>query len=363
MKKIFVVIGTRPEIIKMSPVLPFMEEKFKLEILYTGQHYSKILSEKIFEDLQLKIPKYYLNSKSTNSSTQLGDMIKKISKILVEELPSAVVVHGDTNTTLAGALAANKLNIPVVHIESGARSGNKNEPEELNRILVDQIAFINFPFDANSKHSLLKENIRKNIFLLPNTAREAVKRNIKIAKQKSQILKRYQLEGTKYVLSTLHRATNTNNPTVLKKYILLIEKVSQQYKVLIPMHPRTKKLLKMHDLSLPKNVKVIPPVGYLDFLILMQKAFYIISDSGGVVDESLVLNTPLFIFRNETERDDVISLGKAALVKPSWGKNALFKFIKTKMSDEEIKRMKDIRGSFKILASKKMSQIIYKMIK
>ncbi len=363
MKKIYIIIGTRPEIIKMSPVIPMLEKKFNVKIIFTGQHYSNILSLKIFSDLKITKPRYYFNSKSDSTAKQFPLMLNKIVDVLEKDRPNAVIVHGDTNTTLAGAIAANKLEIPVIHIESGARSGNKMEPEEVNRMLVDQIASINFPFNEDSLKCLKKENITDNVFNLPNTAREAVKRNISIAKKPSDILKVYQLEKNEFIISTLHRATNTNNVKNLKKYIFTIKEVSKNEKVVISLHPRTKKLLKEHDIKLPAAIIVIEPVGYLDFLMLIENAKCVISDSGGIVCESLVLNTPLFIFRNETERNDVVKMKKAKLLMPSWKNIEIKEFVMKEFSDSNLKRIKKIDARFEIDAAKKMVNIINRLVK
>lgn len=363
MKKIFIVIGTRPEIIKMSPLIPRLDKKFDLTIVFTGQHYSKILSQKIFEDLNLKKPKYYLSSKSKSSAKQFPLMISKVVDILEVDRPDAVIVHGDTNTTLAGALAASKLFIPIIHVESGARSGNKNEPEELNRMLVDQLALINFPFNTESLQCLSKENINDHCYNLPNSGREAVKRNIKIAQGSSRILKKLKLENKEFILSTLHRATNTNNVKNLKKYIYTLKELAKNEDIIVSLHPRTKKLLKENSISLPGRVTVIEPVGYLDFLMLISNSKCVLSDSGGIVDESLVLNVPLFIFRNETERSDVLKLKKAYLLGPNL-KNAEIKdFIKKYINDKSLEKIRARLADFKIDSSKEMTKIISSVIK
>jgi UDP-N-acetylglucosamine 2-epimerase len=363
MKKIYIIIGTRPEIIKMSPVIPSLESKFNVKVIYTGQHYSEILSMKIFSDLNLKKPVHYFNSKNDSSAKQFPNMIGKIVDVLESDRPNAVVVHGDTNTTLAGALAANKLEIPVIHIESGARSGNKNEPEEINRMLVDQIAYINFPFSDESVKCLKKENIIKNSFNLPNTAREAVERNIQIAENTSDILKKLELKSNDYVISTLHRATNTNNLKNLKKYLYTVSQIGKITKVVISLHPRTQTIITENNLKIPTNVIIIPPVGYLDFLLLLKNAQFALSDSGGIVDESLVLNIPLFIFRNETERDDVIKLKKAILLKPELTNIQIKDFIGKNCTNIKISKIRSLNVNFKVKSSKEMVRIISKLIK
>jgi UDP-GlcNAc3NAcA epimerase len=363
MKKVYIVIGTRPEIIKMSPLIPFLEKKFDVEIIYTGQHYSKVMSLKIFDDLNIRKPKFYFNSKHKSSAMQFPIMISKIVDVLEKERPDALIVHGDTNTTLAGALSASKLFIPVIHIESGARSGNKNEPEELNRMLVDQLALINFPFNTDSLKCLEKENITKNVFNLPNSAREAVRRNIKIARKSSEVLGNLKLNKKDYILSTLHRATNTNNVKNLKKYVHTLKEISKKYDVVISLHPRTKKILIENKLVLPKRVQVMEPVGYLDFLMLLDNAKAVLSDSGGIVDESLVLNIPLFIFRNETERSDVLKMRKAFMLKPESKNKELSEYIEKYFNDSSFQKIRNTKTSFKIDSSKEMTKIIGKIIK
>lgn len=363
MKRLDIVIGTRPEIIKMSPLIPKLEKKFNLRIIYTGQHYSEIMSTRIFDDLNIKKPEKYFNSKNTNSAKQFPEMITKVVGALEEDKPSAVIVHGDTNTTLAGALAANKLGIPVVHIESGARSGNKNEPEELNRMLVDQISYINFPFNSDSEKCLKRENININIFNLPNTAREAVQRNILIAKKNSKILNNMKIERGNYIISTLHRATNTNNIKNLKKYLYTINQLSKKNMVVVSMHPRTSKIIKENNLKISNKIVVMQPVGYLDFLLLLDGARFALSDSGGIVDESLVLNIPLVIFRSETERSDVIKMKKAFLLNPNDKNQEIKQFLEKFNTDKNLNKIKTKKVDFKIQSTDQMVKIISKLIK
>jgi UDP-N-acetylglucosamine 2-epimerase len=363
MKKIYIAIGTRPEIIKMSPLIPCLEKKFNVEIIYTGQHYSDIMSVKIFDDLNIRKPKFYFDSKHKSSAMQFPLMISKIVEVLEKEEPHALIVHGDTNTTLAGALAASKLFIPVIHVESGARSGNKNEPEELNRMLVDQLSLINFPFNTESLNCLKKENIKKNVYNLPNSAREAVKRNIKIARKVSQVVEELSLVKNKYILTTLHRATNTNNVKNLKKYIHTLKEISKTYEVIVSLHPRTKKILAENKLILPQRVRIIEPVGYLDFLMLLDNSRAVLSDSGGIVDESLVLDIPLFIFRNETERNDVIKMRKAYLLKPSYKNTEISEYVSKKFTETFLTKIVKTKPKFQIESAKEMTRIIGKIIK
>lgn len=361
-KKVFAILGTRPEIIKFSPLIPKLEKEFNFKVIFTGQHYSKVLTETIFKDLNLTRPDYNLKIGSGDHGKQTGKMLIEIEKIVLKEKPDAIIVQGDTNSTLAGALVGSKLNIKVIHIESGARCFNKKEPEEVNRIIVDHIADLNFSFSEHSDQALRKEGLNQNVYRFDNTVYEATSLNSKLI-HKSKILAKNKLLENQYILATIHRASNTDSSKVLKNIVSLLNEISIKTKVFFPMHPRTRKILKERGLELRDNVIVTPPVGYLDMLQLIKNAQVILSDSGGVVDESAALNTPLIILREQTERVDIIRAGKAQLLNPNIEKSILLKRAKLKLQKSNLEKMRSTKLKYDKNVSTKMIKRISTFIK
>jgi UDP-N-acetylglucosamine 2-epimerase (non-hydrolysing) len=341
--KIFTVLGTRPEIIKLSPVIPLLDQDkaFDHTLIHTGQHYSENMNETIFSDLNLREPDFNLKVGSKPSSIQTAEMTLKVSELIENSRPDWILVQGDTNSTLAGGLAGSKADVKVAHIEAGARSGNKAAPEEINRILVDHLATLNFAFDDESLNNLKKENILENTHSFTNTGYEACLRN-KDFISKSNILENLKIEKNSFILVTTHRAETVDNPTKLRSALNIMNSLSEDLKVIFPIHPRTRKRIEENDLAVSENLKLIEPIGYLDFLNLITNARFSLSDSGGIVDESVAINTPLFIFRNETERNEIIEAGKAFLVKPSESDDKNIEFLRNYIDIEKTKEIKAI---------------------
>ena len=316
-KKIAIILGTRPEIIKMSPVIRACQKKrIDFFILHTGQHYSKELDLDIFADLQLPPPKYNLSLGGLEYRKQLSSMVSHITKILLKEKPKVVIVQGDTNSVLAGALAANKLGILVAHHEAGLRSGDLTMPEEVNRIIVDQISDFLFVPTETALENLRTEGLKPSkIKLVGNTIVDAVKQNIAIAEKRSQILKDLNLTAKNYFLVTAHRAENVDIKNRLQNIILGLEKVGKKYSLPIiwPIHPRAQKQIKEFNIKLGGEIRVIPPCGFLDFLMLEGNAKAILTDSGGVQEEAFILNIPCITLRDNTERPETIEHGKNIL--------------------------------------------------
>ncbi|ABR56071.1 UDP-N-acetylglucosamine 2-epimerase [Methanococcus aeolicus Nankai-3] len=348
--KIAIILGTRPEIIKLSSIIRelqnFSKENFyscktceanlkhnqsnthkdnkniEYFIIHTNQHYSKNMDEIFFKELNLPTPKYNLNVGSGTHGEQTAKMIDGIEKILISENPDVVIVQGDTNTVLAGALSASKLHIKVAHVEAGLRSYDRNMPEETNRVLTDHISNYLFAPTEIAKHNLLKEGINKNVFVVGNTIVDATIQNIEIAeniyKYNNMSIKTNINED--YFLLTLHRAENTDNKERLTNIVNAIIKATEQYnkKIIFPMHPRTEKKLKEYNLfeNLQKNskIEIIEPVGYLEFLLLEKNAKLILTDSGGVQEEACILGAPCITLRDNTERPETIYIGSNILV-------------------------------------------------
>jgi len=311
--KACIIIGTRPEIIKLTPIIRYCESNnLSYFILHTGQHYSINLDKLFFQELELPIPKYNLEIGSSFHGKQTGMMLEEIEKVLQEEKPSVVLVEGDTNSVFAGALAAVKLHIPVGHVEAGLRSYNKGMPEEINRILTDHISDFLFCPTEVSKKTALKEGIsEEKIFLTGNTIVDSVQQNLQIAKEKSEILRRLNLTPDNYFLVTVHRQENVDDREKLKS---ILEGFGEMYQifnipVVLPIHPRTKKQIEFFSLNVPEGLSIIEPVGFLDFLQLEAKARLILTDSGGVQEEACILKVPCVTLREDTERPETISVG------------------------------------------------------
>lgn len=298
--KIAVVIGTRPEIIRMSPAIKYLRKIGQsFFIVHTGQHYDYEMDSVFFKDLGLSKPKYNLGVGSGTHADQTYKMIVRIEKILRKEKPDITIVYGDTNSTLAGALASAKLQIPVVHMEAGCRSFDMKMPEEINRICVDHISRLLFPPDKNAYKNLINEGISKSkIYLYGNTHMDACLENYKFAKKKSKILNKLGLEG-EYALLTLHRQENVDNKKKLEKILRALQSIDTP--IVFPIHPRTKKMVNKFGLNrLLEKFIVIKPVGYIDFVMLLGNSKLVFTDSGGIQVEANILGKPCVVLRDTT---------------------------------------------------------------
>lgn len=311
--KIITILGTRPEIIKLSPLLPLLEKEFEHVLVHTGQHYDYNMDKAFFEELNLPLPKYLFNAGSHSQGKQTALMLEKTEEILYEEKPDLVIVLGDTNTTLAGALAAVKLHFPVMHIEAGCRSFNRKMPEEINRIVTDHISDYLVAPDENSYNNLISEGIQKEkIFLLGSTMFDAVERNKHFIKQEN-ILNIFGLKKERFILVTLHRAENTGLEE-LQKIIAALNDLSSLITLIFPIHPRTKKVIEENKIQINERIKIIEPQPYLSFLALLSSCKFCITDSGGIQEEALFFNQPCLILRNETEWIRLVNAGKNILL-------------------------------------------------
>lgn len=317
MKQVVVVAGTRPEIIKMAPIMRALN-KVKLPSLfvYCGQHYDHNMSQLFIDDLELDTPDYSIKVRASSSGGQLAEIIAKLDRLLDENPSSIVLVEGDTNSVLSTALAANKRAIPIGHVEAGLRSFDLRMPEEYNRRLTDHLSNYLFAPTERAKLNLTKENVWGKIFLTGNTAIDAVNQHLTIAQRKSNIMEK--IPFTDFILATAHRAENVDNPSFLET---LLEVFSQSpLPIVYPMHPRTKKRLLENNLlsKIEKmvNVLVLPPLGYLDFLILMLKCRLIITDSGGIQEEATApsISKQVLVIRFSTERQEAVEAGFAKIV-------------------------------------------------
>ena len=310
---IVIILGTRPEIIKMSPIIRKCRElELDYFIIHTGQHYSYNMDKLLFEQLELPKPKYNLEVGSGTHGEQTGKMLTGIEKILLEENPDIVLVEGDTDTVLAGALAAHKLQIKIGHVEAGLRSYDRRMPEEINRILTDHCSDLLFPPTEKSKETLLKEGFdEKIIFMTGNTIVDAVYQNLELANKKVDILKDLNLKQNNYLLITAHREENVDVKENLDRILKGVELLSEEIKlpVIYPIHPRTRKRIQEFNLSIPERIKLIEPTGFLEFLQLEANAKLILTDSGAVQEEACILKIPCVTLRDNTERPETIDVG------------------------------------------------------
>jgi len=316
--KISIILGTRPEIIKMSPVIRELENKgLDYFILHTGQHYSYNLDKIFFEDLELSEPKYNLDVGSGTHAEETGKMLMGIEKVLNEEKPDVVLVEGDTNTVLAGALAATKLHIKVSHVEAGLRSYDRTMPEEINRVLTDHVSDYLFAPTVKARENLLREGIEEHkIFVTGNTIVDAVYQNLEIARRKVDILKKLNLNLKGYFLVTVHRQENVDVKERLKGILDGLELVYNKFDlpIIYPIHPRTMKRIREFGLEVPKGITAIEPLGFLEFLQLEANAKLVLTDSGGVQEETCILNVPCVTLRDNTERPETLEVGSNVLV-------------------------------------------------
>ncbi|MBA2853788.1 UDP-N-acetylglucosamine 2-epimerase (non-hydrolyzing) [Methanococcus maripaludis] len=321
MYKIGIILGTRPEIIKMSPVIRELTTK-NFFLIHTNQHYSENMDKIFFEELNLKKPDYNLNIGSGSHGDQTGRMLIEIEKVLLKEKPDLVLVQGDTNTVLAGALAASKLGVKIGHIEAGLRSFDRKMPEETNRVLTDHISEFLFAPTETAAKNILNEGISgEKIHIVGNTIVDATIQNLKIAEKNEKVCKFISelTKNEKYFLLTLHRAENTDSFEILSKLVDSINKLSKKYEknIIFPIHPRTHKKLTEFGLinALENNplIKIIEPVGYLEFLGLEKNAELIITDSGGLQEEACILNVPCVTLRENTERPETLDVNSNIL--------------------------------------------------
>lgn len=297
--KIISIVGARPQFIKYGPLGSKLKNNFDELLVHTGQHYDYNMSKLLFQDLNIPKPHINLNIGSGMHGKQTGAMLAEIEKVLIQEKPDLVIVFRDTNSTLAGALAASKLHIKIAHVEAGLRSFNKQMPEEINRILTDHCADLLLCPTENSVENLRKENITNNVFFAGDIMLEAFNQNVEIAKEKSNILNDLELNKNEYFLATIHRAENTDNIANLKNIISAFNEI--KVKVVLPLHPRTKKILDENSILLHTNIILTEPVGYLDMLVLLDNCKKVLTDSGGLQKEAFFANKYCKTLRNETE--------------------------------------------------------------
>ncbi|MDD6285129.1 non-hydrolyzing UDP-N-acetylglucosamine 2-epimerase [Methanosphaera sp.] len=309
--KIGIVLGTRPEIIKMSPIIEEIENSdSELVLIHTGQHYDIEMSKQFFIDLKLPVPDYNIGIGSNTAINQISIIISELEKILTKEQVDIVLVQGDTNAVLAGALAANKLKIPVGHVEAGLRSFDKNMPEEINRIVADGCSTLYFVPTEETAINLQNEGINHNsIYVTGNSVVDACKRNLKIALETSKI--KEEINSDEYIALTLHRAENVDDEERLRHIVHSL--INLPYNFVFPVHPHTRKSLEnlglYDEIDNCDHIQITKPLGYLDFLYLLSQSQLTLTDSGGVQEEAITLDIPCVTLRYNTERPETITAG------------------------------------------------------
>lgn len=314
MKKISIVVGARPNFIKIAPLVREMKaQKLSFEIVHTGQHYDFEMSQIFFKDLSLPKPDFNLEVGSGPHGWQTGKIMERLEALFLKRPPNLVIVVGDVNSTLAGALVSAKLKIPIAHIEAGLRSFDREMPEEINRKLTDHLSTFLFCPTKTAVENLKREGIRKGVYLSGDVMYDAFLEGIKIAQKKSKILEKLNLSSKNYFLATIHRAENTDKKENLKN---IVEALCEIKNLVFPCHPRTEKYLKKYGLwkKAKKNLILIEPVGYIDMLWLEKNAKKILTDSGGVQKEAFFAKVPCITLRERTEWVETVREGWNILV-------------------------------------------------
>jgi len=334
MYKILTIIGARPQIIKAAALSRIIDKHYSSSlqevIVHTGQHYDENMSQVFFDELNIPQPDYNLNVGSASHGKQTGLMLERIEDVLLKEKPDALVIYGDTNSTLAGALAASKLLIPVFHIEAGLRSYNKTMPEEINRIMADHVSTLLFCPTQQAIKNLEKEGFKLHLHRCDiNHPKVILSGDVmydnslyfsKIAQKKSDILKRLSLENKEFVLCTIHRNNNTDDPVRLNAIFSALLKISKEIQIVLPIHPRTKKMLETNldnqlksQIFSNKDITITDPVSFLEMILLERHCKIVITDSGGVQKEAYFFKKPCVVLRPETEWVELLDTGTTLL--------------------------------------------------
>jgi UDP-GlcNAc3NAcA epimerase len=319
--KLATIVGARPQFIKAAVVSAAIRAAGGLEevLIHTGQHYDENMSRVFFEELEIPAPDFHLNVGSLSHGAQTGRMLEAVEKVLLSLKPQWVLVYGDTNTTLAGALAAAKLHIPVAHVEAGLRSHNRRMPEEINRVVADHLADALFVPTDLALANLRREGIPgSRMHQVGDVMYDAALRYGARGEQKSRVLERLGLARAGYILATVHRAENTDDPTRLQAVLGGLAEIARQMPVVLPLHPRTRAILARSGPldSAPPGLAIIEPLGYLDMLVLEKNARLIATDSGGMQKEAFFYHVPCVTLRDETEWVELVELGWNHLVPP-----------------------------------------------
>lgn len=340
--KIISVVGARPNFMKVAP-LSIAFNKYKIiehKIVHTGQHYDYSMNKLFFEQLGIPEPAVHLNVGSASHAKQTAEIMVRFEEILEEENPDIVLVVGDVNSTLACSLVASKMHVPVVHVEAGLRSGDRRMPEELNRIVTDNLSDMLFVSEESGLKNLEKEGVAsEKVFFVGNVMIDSLIRNLDNADQ-LEVLNEIEVESKKYGLVTLHRPSNVDNKERLSRLVELLKDIAEKHVLVFPMHPRTRNNLNkmglFEELDSSSRIKILAPQGYFEFLKLMKESAFVLTDSGGVQEETSYLNVPCITIRDNTERPVTCSLGTNTLV-PFEEIDDLQSILSKKLNQSELK--------------------------
>jgi len=315
--KVMTVVGTRPEIIRLSRTMALLDEHLNQVIVHTGQNYDYELNEIFWNELELRKPDYFLNIDTSTLGSSVGDIIRKTEEVLIKEKPDALLVLGDTNSCLS-AYMAKRMHIPVFHMEAGNRSFDFNVPEEVNRRIIDHIADFNLVYTEHARRHLISEGLPHRRIYLTGSPMKEVLDHYKLKIVSSKILSKLEIRVKSYFLVSFHREENVDNPKNLQKIIAILKRLVEEYKtpIIISTHPRTRKRIESLDLSIMKNdslLKFFKPFGYLDYVALQMNALCTISDSGTISEESSILNFPAISLRQSMERPEAQDVGSIIL--------------------------------------------------
>lgn len=308
--KIVTVVGARPQFVKAAPLSRTLRRRHQEILIHTGQHYDPLLSEVFFRELQLPEPDYHLGAGSGTHGGQTAKMLKGIEEVLLREKPELALVYGDTNSTMAGALAAAKLSMPIVHVEAGLRSFNREMPEEINRVVADHLSSLLFCPTDEAVANLKREGIEKGVYQVGDIMYDAVLAYLPLAMEKSSALEQLSLSPRAYCIATIHRKENTDSPEAMKHILNALSQLDLP--VVLPLHPRARHYIKewgLEPLLLAQNLKVIEPLPYLDMLSLTCSAHAVLTDSGGLQKEAYMLKVPCLTIRRETEWIETVEHG------------------------------------------------------
>ncbi len=318
--KIITVVGARPQFVKASVLSRIIDLRDDIEevIIHTGQHYDANMSDIFFEELGIRRPNYYLGISGSSHAEMTAQMMIKIERIILKELPDLMLLYGDTNSTLAGALVASKLDLDIAHVEAGLRSRNKAMPEEINRIITDQVSKYLFVPSESAKMNLIRENINPDfIFNVGDIMFDATKYYSNIKHKMSPEVAKVVSNNEAFLLLTLHRQSNTDCKETLSGIMSALEELSKDYLIIFPIHPRTQSRLNSFGLAVPDRVQIIDPCGYLDMLALEKASKLVITDSGGVQKEAYFNYKKCITLRKETEWIELVECRWNTLVDPT----------------------------------------------
>ncbi len=321
MKTVVTVVGARPQFIKVAPVSRALRLAGGVNeiLVHTGQHFDFNMSDVFFAELEIDPPDHLLQVGGGGHGAMTGSMMQKLEPLLQELAPDAVLVYGDTNSTLAGALVAAKLHVPVVHVEAGLRSFNRAMPEEINRLMTDHLASILFTSTDVATENLMREGIaRESVHQVGDVMFDSALLFAERAKARNALLAELALEPGRFVLATVHRAENTDDPEGLRALVDGLERVAEELPVVLPLHPRTRNALAKAGLAFGR-VRTVEPLGYLDMVALESQAAVIATDSGGVQKEAFFYRVPCVTLRDETEWVELVELGWNRLAPPRHG--------------------------------------------